>query len=32
VKVNLISITNVAPGQKPVVEIMLIDQFDQPLS
>ena len=31
VKVNLTSITNVAPGQKPVVEIMLTDQFDQPL-
>jgi OmcA/MtrC family decaheme c-type cytochrome len=31
VKLNLISITNVAPGQKPVVEIMLTDQFDQPL-
>jgi OmcA/MtrC family decaheme c-type cytochrome len=31
VKVSLISITNVAPGQKPVVEIMLTDQLDQPL-
>ncbi len=31
VKLTLLAVTNVAPGQKPVVEINLTDQFDQPL-
>ena len=31
VKLNLLSVTNVAPNKKPVVEFTLTDQFDQPL-
>jgi len=30
-KLNLISVTNIAPGKKPVVEFTLTDSFDQPL-
>jgi OmcA/MtrC family decaheme c-type cytochrome len=30
-KLTLLSVTNVAAGQKPVVEFTLTDQFDQPL-
>lgn len=31
VKLNLLSVTNVAPNKKPVVEFTVTDQFDQPL-
>jgi OmcA/MtrC family decaheme c-type cytochrome len=31
VKLNILAVTNVAPGQKPVVEFTVTDQFDQPL-
>jgi OmcA/MtrC family decaheme c-type cytochrome len=31
VKVRVASITNVAPGQKPVVDLFITDNFDQPL-
>ena len=31
VKVKILSITNVAPGQKPVVELQITDDLDQPL-
>src|SRR5512140_2613057 len=31
VKVTLVSFTDVAPGKNPVAEVLLTDQFDQPL-
>src|SRR5512140_2518079 len=31
VKVTIVAVTNATPGNKPVLEFLLTDQFDQPL-